>query len=62
MKKLLFILLIGFLSCSKEEAKIECYRCVTNWTVPAKHVYDTCVLQGQRTWRDETINCYLKTN
>lgn len=63
MKKLLTILIISLgISCTKEETKVECYKCYINFTVREKYVYDTCVLEGQRAWRNDGFNCYKKTN
>lgn len=58
--KLIFVILILFTSCEKGDVKFNCLKCYTNNTTGKVFVYDTCVLEGQRSWRDENINCYIK--
>jgi hypothetical protein len=55
----LFMLLF-FISCEKaeEQANVKCYKCYVNYRVPMTYAYDTCVIDGQRPWRDDGYNCY----
>ena len=50
----------ALIQCEKAGVKVNCLKCYTNNTTEKVFVYDTCVLEGQRSWRDENINCYIK--
>ncbi len=61
MKLLLTITVVFLLlvACKKaSETPVECYRCYVNYRVPMTYAYDTCVVQGQKPWRDDGFNCY----
>lgn len=67
MKKLLFILLIGFLSCKKDELPVKtCYVCeVQNYGI--RKSVDVCLLPGEQfSFTENGIGlswkCKLKTN
>lgn len=63
MKLIIFLGAMMLLSCDKDSpVVIECYTCKSNGGARVYAQYDTCVEQGQRTWRDETFNCYLKVS
>ena len=56
--KILLVILLFLFSCEKSDTKVNCFKCYTNNTQPEKPAYDTCVLDGQRSYRDENFNCY----
>lgn len=61
MKRLLTTLVLtALLSCSKVEPQMKCYKCYVNGlaTPYERPAYDTCVVPGNRPWRDDGFNCY----
>ena len=57
---LLAIIIISLMVSCTKESPVKCYKCYVNWVTPKKYAYDTCVIEGQRAWRDDGFNCYLK--